>query len=444
MRPFLFSRGTKTYARFTVPTAHQQAIGRKFLTFALGECPAPIARLHSCILEIQLTDFFKGDAMGDSFDLSRITKFEINVERGIYKASPGQDTTDMLSVIRELRSAGALSPPAPYKGEMVKKASPPTPSKGEATPSADTGGYVLLPDLLEKFFTLKNTTQGTQSGYRSTISEFVKWYKLPTRVDALRPVDFTRYREHLGSIGNTPRTIDKKIGTFKSVLNFAIEQNYIPQGTNPAVVKNLLTKKQKALGGWALFEQEEISALFDCDYFREQKEQDPDYYFALLLVLVTGARHEEIAQLTRGQIKVSTAGTNFITIRHSKTLAGIRDVPIPPELLSAGLADFIKEKASGEKIFNYKAGNALGKKFARHITDRAKIDRPKLVLHSLRKFLNDHFQKENVSFDLRCQFIGHEVEHVNITTYARKFNVEELRKFTLEPVQKILKLAGIF
>jgi hypothetical protein len=54
MRPFLFLRGTKTYARFTVPTSHQQAIRRKFLTFALGECSAPIARLRSCMLEIRL------------------------------------------------------------------------------------------------------------------------------------------------------------------------------------------------------------------------------------------------------------------------------------------------------------------------------------------------------------------------------------------------------
>jgi integrase len=146
----------------------------------------------------------------------------------------------------------------------------------------------------------------------------------------------------------------------------------------------------------------------------------------------------EVPLLKKGQFKQSDKGTYFIQIRESKTRAGIREVPIPAKLMQIGLADFIKGKEPHQQIFRYKEGNALGKKFARHIKDVAKIDRGRLVLHSLRKFLNDLMMKNGVSLEARCQFIGHEIENVNVVTYANKFNVDELAEKTSGVIRKVL------
>ena len=143
--------------------------------------------------------------------------------------------------------------------------------------------------------------------------------------------------------------------------------------------------------------------------------------------------------LKKGQLKVSDKGTNFIQIRESKTTAGIREVPIPAKIVEMGLADFVNGKEPHEQIFRYKEGNALGKKFARHIKDAAKIDRGRLVLHSLRKFLNDLMMKNGVSLEARCQFIGHEIENVNVVTYANKFNVDELAEKTAGVLGRVSK-----
>src|SRR5690606_30514153 len=94
-----------------------------------------------------------------------------------------------------------------------------------------------------------------------------------------------------------------------------------------------------------------------------------------------------------------------------------------------------KDKNAGPNLFKYAsregkgAGNAVGKKFSRHMQE-VKVNREKLVFHSLRKFLNDHFMKNGVEFEPRCQFFGHAVENVNVATYSSVYNVDDLAEIT--------------
>ncbi len=424
MKPFLFVRGSKNYARFYVPASCRDRFGgRQYLVFSLGEAPSHEIRLRACMLEVKLWQILQGASM----DGSKIKKYEIDLGKGIFKAEGLDDHQAMMELLRSIQPAIRAIPAEPTTN--------PQPLQEEAKKEPSTG--LLLDGLLAKFYLLKKISPATRKSYDLTVQDFIRFYKGKAFVSSIVVPDMTRFREYLGEKGNTARTIDKKLSTLKTLFNFAIDQGYYV-GKNPAQIKSLLTKKQKATGGFLIFEEDEIKALFDCDWFREQKEKDPDYYWACLLVLFTGARHEEITLLKRGQFKQSGKGTFFIQIRESKTNAGIREVPIPAELMNMGLADFFKNKEPHTQVFRYKEGNALGKKFARHIKDVAKIDRGRLVLHSLRKFLNDLMMKNGVSLEARCQFIGHEIENVNVVTYANKFNVDELAEKTSRVISKIL------
>lgn len=424
MKPFLFVRGSKNYARFYVPASCRDRFGgRQYLVFSLGEAPSHEIRLRACMLEVKLWQVLQGASM----DGSKIKKYEIDLGKGIFKAEGLDDHQAMMELLRSIQPAIRAIPAEPTTN--------PQPLQEEAQKEPSTG--LLLDGLLAKFYLLKKISPATRKSYDLTVQDFIRFYKGKSFVSGIVVADMTRFREYLGEKGNTARTIDKKLSTLKTIFNFAIDQGYYV-GKNPAQIKSLLTKKQKATGGFLIFEEDEIKALFDCDWFREQKEKDPDYYWACLLVLLTGARHEEITLLKKGQFKQSDKGTYFIQIRESKTKAGIREVPIPSQLMEMGLADFIKNKEPHIQVFRYKEGNALGKKFARHIKDVAKIDRGRLVLHSLRKFLNDLMMKNGVSLEARCQFIGHEIENVNVVTYANKFNVDELEEKTLAVIGKIV------
>ena len=56
----------------------------------------------------------------------------------------------------------------------------------------------------------------------------------------------------------------------------------------------------------------------------------------------------------------------------------------------------------------------------------AKIDRPKLVFHSLRKYTNNELMQGGVSLEHRCQFAGHEIDNVNVAIYTKPFGIDEL------------------
>lgn len=428
MKPFLFVRGTKHYARFYIPKHHRDLFsGRGTITFALGAGLNHVIRLKASIIENQLFQLIEGKAM--TIDWDNIKKFEIDLNRGYFKANGTQDTSDMLKVL------GALKVDIKTLRENSRNVSS---VKGDTPCPTSTAQVLCLTELLDKFMLLKKLAKATVSSYTLAVTEFAKFSK-KKNITHIVTSDVTQFREHLAANGNSPRTIDGKIGVLKTLFNFAIEQDYLT-GKNPAQIKNLLTKKQKARGGYSIFEVDEVKQIFGSSYFKEQQQKDPSYYWSALLVLVTGGRHDEITQLTKAQIKVTDAGTNYIQIRASKTDAGIREVPIPNQLMQSGFENFITNKQPHEKIFKYKAGNALGKKFSRQIKEVHKITRGKLVLHSLRKFLNDFMLKNGVLIEARCQFIGHELDNVNVTTYASKFNVDELHKFTSDAIDKVLRI----
>jgi len=81
----------------------------------------------------------------------------------------------------------------------------------------------------------------------------------------------------------------------------------------------------------------------------------------------------------------------------------------------------------------------VGKKFARNL-ESARIDREKLVFHSLRKFVNNELMKNGVSLENRCQFVGHEIENVNVAIYANKINVDELAAAIFPTLEKFRDL----
>jgi len=306
--------------------------------------------------------------------------------------------------------------------------------------ATSTKSLTLL-ELLDKYFLLKKVKPATVLAHKNTVKEFQTFFKLKCYISDIQVGDITRFQEFLAGKGNVPRTIDGKVGYIKALLNFAIKQGYLLNQKNPAENMSLLTKRQKLSDGYLIFEPEEIKQIFSSEYYREQKKSDPDYYYVLLLGLITGCRISEITSLTKSQFQISEQNNHMIIIRDSKTSAGKREVPLPKELFDDDFKNFIDTKENF--IFRYVdrkgkgSGNAVGKKFARHLSE-LKINRGKLVFHSLRKFLNDYFMKNEVPYEPRCQFFGHEIESVNVATYSNKFSVDRLAEIVNQQQLKLL------
>lgn len=339
--------------------------------------------------------------------------YTLDIANGILQADGDDDHRRMMEALAAMTA--------------LKNATPPAPAPVAPTVQDDDPNTLRLGELLEKFFLLrKQLKQATATSYKNCITELSKFLKNPP-ITHVTASDVTRYQEFLSKKGNSTRTIDNKVSTIRALYNFGKKQGYTRQ-ENPAADRALMTKKQRLQGGYAIFEREEVAQFCASPFFQQQRKKDPDYTNAVLLGLFTGCRVGEITALKRDQFKTSPKGVAYIVIRDSKTLAGQREVPIHP-LAFAYLKPFIDSKTG--KVFKYAerdgkgAGNAVGKKFARNL-ESARIDRDKLVFHSLRKFVNNELMNNGVTLEQRCQIIGHELDNVNVSTYTKKLTIDEL------------------
>lgn len=341
------------------------------------------------------------------------TKYELDLARGILKADGTEDHARLMQAIEAMKALHA--------GQTA-----PAPTQSHSAPPDDPTA-LKLGELLEKFFLLrKQLTQATAITYKNCIEEFAKFLKDPP-ITRVTKSDLTRFQEFLAEKGNSVRTIDNKISIVRALYNFATKQGYT-RGDNPAADRALMTQKQRSRGGYAIFETDEIAQLLGSDFFKEQQSKDPDYATAVLLGLFTGCRIGEITNLKKEHFKKSPGGACYIAIRDSKTQAGIRSIPLHPFIVDH-LTPILEAKA--DKLFKYVekegkgTGNAVGKKFARNLVS-AGIKREKLVFHSLRKFVNNELLRNKVGLEARCQFIGHELDNVNVSVYTETITIDEL------------------
>lgn len=375
---------------------------------------------------IRAINLLNGLTMHKKPDLSNLSTYELDLSRGILKADGDEDHARLMQALQAMQA--------------VQQAQPQAPAPLAAPAPADDPTALKLAELLEKFLLLKDVKQSTAIAYKNCVDELAKFLKNPpiTRITAS---DITRYQEFRAKEGNEIRTIDNKISIIRALFNFAIKQGYTRNG-NPAENRALLTKKQRLKGGYAIFEKEEIEQFFKSAFFKEQEAKDPDYTTAVLFGLFTGCRIGEITSLKKDQFKISPDGLNYLVIRDSKTQAGIREVPLHPYFMER-ISEFLDKET--DKLFKYVekegkgTGNAVGKKFARNL-ESARIEREKLVFHSLRKFVNNELMKNNVSLEHRCQFIGHEIENVNVSVYTNKLNVDALAAAVFPTIEKFRNL----
>lgn len=363
---------------------------------------------------IKASELLKGFAMADfsDFDFSNIKKYELDLSKGVFKSDGPEDHARMLEALELAKSMQSSVPMAPSTTEN----------------SASTPKGLRVMEVLDKLFLLSPTkySPATILAYKNAAREFANLLNNPYFAD-LKKSDVVRFKESCALKGNSSRTIDNKVGYLKVLFSFAIGHGYYFQ-PDPTEGMQSLTKREKRASAYAIFKMEEIQSLFEKSLMENEQKRDPDYYWCLMLALFTGCRISEITSLTARQIKQTQTGIYYLNIEDSKTNAGIREVPIPIELIEYGLGKFMTGKT---KLFKYQerlgkgSGNAVSQKFKRQMANTG-IDREKLVFHSLRKFLNNELKANYVEIEARCQYIGHEFENVNTELYSALFPIDTL------------------
>jgi len=159
----------------------------------------------------------------------------------------------------------------------------------------------------------------------------------------------------------------------------------------------------------------------------EQSQSKPDWFkWFMLLSVYSGARRSELVGLRKSDFKYCTDSKRYyFHIRHGKTKAAIRAVPLHQQLIDSGLLSWI-DSSSSEQLFNVNA-NRVTDLFNSLLDERVNILGERIVLHSVRHTFITKARAAGVSNVLVQQVVGHEKSGAGQTDrYTHTFHLKDV------------------
>jgi integrase len=247
----------------------------------------------------------------------------------------------------------------------------------------------------------------------------------------------------LGLPPQAPKTIRKKwsilFGLFK---NAAIRHPL----HNPFVAAALVVDDRGAANSeWDPFADAELTTLL-------ASKRPKHLHWLTLLGLWTGARLNELCQLTKGHFREHN-GLHYVyfspelRLKTGEKESCVRAVPLHPKLIEAGILDYVNNCTDllFPGIPQHKSGrysDAPSKAFRRHLK-RIGIKRPKLSFHSLRHTFVAAFRRcAPRDAETRERLIGHTVPGVT-GRYGNSYESEAADMVLLVERAKALELVRV-
>ncbi|MDY7579095.1 phage integrase SAM-like domain-containing protein [Herbaspirillum sp. RTI4] len=424
---------------------HTRIAGRQFKR-SLKTANPKVATLRAINLLRAAQMATKGDRPDLSdFDFDAdLRKYKIKVGDIEIEANDEADHRRAMEVIDRIGMIDGGFPksrPAPPSTEKTAMAI----RKGTATGDKKDKPPTTYMELFEKYKKLKGSTKrSTFKDYESTLTDFEQWADTPLLWEVDEDM-ITEFIEYLADKGNIEPTIDKKIGTIRSMFNFGKKHNYL-SGDNPAAERNLQSRQQKYAGGHKFYELDEVKQVMGGPEFKALNQSETNFYLIAVAALLTGIRITALASLTVADFRTTVDGHPYINVQKDKTPAGRRNVPIPQVLWDRLKAYLSKNQSFGFGLREDGKGasDPVRKLLNTHLASIGMNDRG-FTIHGLRKTLNGQFFRDKVDLETRCQFMGHELNNVNSTVYVpgmpmQKRSTDEIAVDVLPSQMKLLNL----
>lgn len=237
--------------------------------------------------------------------------------------------------------------------------------------------------------------------------------------NAISKKTLTDYKAMLadGADAQTAKTIDNKLNSLKDFFDYAIGHGlYTLSQDNPVKGLHIHTKKTRKASTQSFqpFPVQVLQTLFEPkEYLARMNE--PDLFWGPLLGVYSGMRIGEATQIRVQDVHLADNGVHYIHVYKSKTVGGIRNVPIAQALIDLGFLDYVEEcKAAGaERIFphcpyiNHSYYKHLSAALLEH--QRAlNIKLPQTSFHSFRVNVITELHNKNANAGKILKIVGHE------------------------------------
>lgn len=258
----------------------------------------------------------------------------------------------------------------------------------------------------------------------------------------------------------SPLTQKQYLAAFKGILDLAAKKRLIPvnfaQDLTP--VKRDATPRGEKKDPFNL---DQVKAFFTSGFYAEAAEakkpfasDDNGWRFWLpLLTLFMGLRPNEAAQLEVGDLKLTSEGTLYLdlvetgeveqspdekqTKKRLKTSSSRRRVPVHPELLALGFADFVETRTGGttSRLFPSLKPNRFGncawyamKRFNEAFLPSVIEVGPKQSFYSFRHSFRDALRRAEANNDV-LHALGWSQGNLVSDHYGERSNPDWLAKF---------------
>lgn len=324
-------------------------------------------------------------------------RFEIDLRRGIFKTNgtpeDAQALRETLELVRDLPPppAGIADDEEAILRAAIDEAMSERQQEAQAAQAGPMLSQVVEMWLTER--TLKNAPR-TVTAKRLHLEDFRRRVAPgDVRINTLVKSVLVGFKAALLADGQTGKTVDNKLLTLHDLFKYALANgHYTASHENPVAGLFVLSKTEriKQADPYQPFTLDDLRAIFKPQAFTEWADA-PDLWFAPLVALFTGMRISEATAIKAADVKQTEEGVHYISIPASKTVAGIRNVPVCDSLIQLGFLRYVEEvRAAGQerlyphrRLVNQTYAKRLGERFREHLTNLGILDARK-SFHSFR------------------------------------------------------------
>ncbi|HRQ15261.1 MAG TPA: site-specific integrase, partial [Promineifilum sp.] len=414
---------------------------RHYIHKSLGTSDQKAARIAAVQLALASDIAFAELRRQQGIDLMRISTFTLRVDLD-KEGKPKSLTVDAQP--HEAEAAGKAARLIIEDTTTCRPADVAIPSRTVGAPSAVLGKRIT--EVWEGYKQEKIATKAWRDG--EDTAKYDHWPSVRDLIEVVgdKPIatvtadDLARYQEYAasGPDGGSPRNRQKHLSRAGAMFRWAKKKRLILDSFSDFF--SFGGKIQS--NGYLKFDDKDLSALFESDDYRAGKFDYPSQYWLPTLALFTGARLNELCQLTKRDVG-SHDGIATISIvdgefKRLKTAASRRIIPIHSKLIELGFADYVASCRPG-RIFPElredpkRPGDFSREPVRRFMTYRRKVGvgtdivdadkgvftgRSRKVFHSFRSNLISALRKAGVPKDRRTRLAGHEYEDTQDRHYT--------------------------